>query len=224
VAAILRTCAIAVLLGCAAPSAAEPPSTAPPAPALRRLDVAGLVGWLGEHRSETGAEYYDDWTNRWYGTGVAGWYWTSHLKTELEVGITNAGESWASFRVGERGPSGYPISVLERRFQRDVTVAVTQQWQFFENAWVHPFVAAGVSVDRTRIRRDRQHTYWGPGDEVLPGGPLLSEVDVRAHALFGTGLKAYMNERAFFRADFQLAVGAEGPDQVRLRTGFGVDF
>ena len=158
------------------------------------------------------------------GTAVAGWYWTPHAKTELEVGITSEGDSWATLFDTARDPNGYPVPTIERRARRDLTIAATQQWQFFENAWVHPFVAAGVSIDRTRTRRERQASYRGPDDDVRPPGPLPTESQVRAHALFGTGLKAYVNERTFFRTDFHVAVGDHDVVQLRLRAGLGVDF
>ncbi len=216
--------AISILLGCAAPSSGQ--LAFPPAdePALRRLDIAGLAGWFGEHRDDTKASYYEDWDNRWYGTAVAGCYWTPHAKTELEVGITSEGDSWATLFDTARDPNGYPVPTIERRARRDLTIAATQQWQFFENAWVHPFVAAGVSIDRTRTRRERQASYRGPDDDVRPPGPLPTESQVRAHALFGTGLKAYVNERTFFRTDFHVAVGDHDVVHLRLRAGLGVDF
>ena len=46
----------------------------------------------------------------------------------------------------------------------------------------------------------------------------------RAHALFGTGLKAYVNERTFFRTEFHVALGDHDVVQLRLRAGLGVDF
>ena len=67
-------------------AAAQEPTSAitllPAAPS--RWDVAAHVTWLGER--STGPSFaWDRWINVASGGGIVGYYWTPHLKTELDI-------------------------------------------------------------------------------------------------------------------------------------------
>jgi hypothetical protein len=117
---------------------------------MQQVDIFGSIGWLGHRTRDTEATYAGGWNNRGlFGIGM-GWYWTDHLKTDLEVSRTNEGESWATF--GD--PRGLPIPqqfIYERRRHRDTTLSLGQVWQFGENAMAHPFVIGGVDVAWERL-------------------------------------------------------------------------
>jgi len=195
----------------AAPCQAQT-SSALPSP-LSRIDVAGNVGWLS---ANAGDEIRYD---RWFTTGAAGltagWYWTDHLKTEIEAGwsatdkrrtVVFVAQSITSYRELEIEHSGY-------RF------AVGQYYQFRRNALFHPYVGIGADVARERVS-EHQLGYQGlpPG---ITASPPRTDVDVRPFA--AVGFKAYMTPRAFFRTDLKLVVRG-GVDQALTRVGFGFDF
>ena len=205
-------------------------STAPPAAAqqtdtalrLRQVDVAGVVGWFGNRRVDDDALDYSEWNNRWTGALVAGWLWTAHLKTELELGVTSEADSWVTL-VGPPSPRG-PGFTYEERYYQDTMLAVGQTWQFNENAWVHPFVTGGLTLNRERTRRERPEQWVGPDQPPLPRERYGASTRVSPGAFFGAGLKTYVNERAFLRTDGRVELGGDGVSRVALRLGLGVDF
>src|SRR5262245_8285738 len=58
-----------------------------------RWDAAAHVTWLGERLNQP-----IDW-DRWYGVGSGGadigYYWTPHLKVELDVATSTKGETYS---------------------------------------------------------------------------------------------------------------------------------
>lgn len=211
----------------AIPAAAQAPSSpvggARAAGPLVRGDVFGLGGW--HHVQEESAEHYDDWDNGVAGiTGGVGWYWTDHLKTEVEFGATSEGRFYRSDFLVIDGRSAYgysDITVSATRF------AVSQQYQFFRNAWFHPHLSAGVELAwERRFERQAPVTLFNPPNypvEVRPAGTVGPLTTVVTRPFVGGGFKAYMTPRTFFRSDIRVG-WHEGADHVALRVGFGVDF
>jgi hypothetical protein len=190
---------------------------------LVRADVAGLAGWLHLHRP--GLDY-GEWI---HGPGLiggsAGWYWTDHLKTEIDGGVSSSAERFQSRRVEIEGQPVYYTSRL--RFSTR-SVAVGPQYQFYRNAWFHPFVGAGLALTWERTLRE-DDPVWGP-DPTSGRTRLVSErrrfpenTDLVARAYAQAGFKAYVSQRAFFRSDLRLAI-RKGVDEVAVRLGGGVDF
>ena len=189
------------------------------APPLPRADASGLLGWLGHHQSDTG-DTGDDWNNRLYAAAQAGYYWTEHLKTEVEVGITSEGSSWVSMLTDGRSASGFPAYTFETREYKDTRLSLGQTWQFLHNRWVHPFVTGGVHFDHSHLRREIQFQ----SDPLIPPTERLVEEDRwRTKPFLGTGLKMYFTPRAFTRMDLLVASGSGGQHLV-WRIGFGKDF
>jgi hypothetical protein len=185
------------------------------AQSLQRGDVTASVGWFNVHQQ--GAPDYADWYNRSVYGGVAfGYYWTDHLKTDVELGKTSAA-TFLTFEPMQR-PQGTARGLwpTEHRIDR-VKLSVTQSYQFFRNAWWHPIVGGGVDLD---FERRRTGTLPVP----FPGSDTSEEVESLEPKLVGiVGFKAYLSSRSFFRTDVKVA-GARRIDQVLWRFGVGFDF
>ena len=201
------------------------PALAQQAPPVTRADLAGYLGWLTVHTGDTEPYDSDDWHNSLFGAIGGGWYWTDHLKTELDFG---AGTKATDFRARPLPVDGFPAyEFAERTFSRRA-LGVSQQYQFYRNAWFHPHVAAGAN-----IVWERTSTYIQPVivyDDPMRGGHVLRperregpRTEVRIVPFAATGFKAYLAQRAFFRSDLRFAF-RDGLEDVLLRFGFGVDF
>jgi hypothetical protein len=179
-----------------------------------------MSGWLSHHSRDEGVDS-DDWNNRWHGGAQFGHYWTEHLKTELEVGLTSEGESWAVYPVYVSGRPGDLRFTNEARRYRDVTASVGQRWQFFRNQWVHPFVGGGIDANHARVRREF-HTF-SPGDATPPQITRFEERRWHAAIHGVAGVKVYFTTRSFVRFDGRIASGQDG-QRVVWRVGLGRDF
>jgi hypothetical protein len=193
----------------------------PPGP-VAAADVSGLFGYLG---SKKPLDEYNDWDHSLFGGGTFGWYWTDHLKTEVEAGASTRSEKHTYFseRVGTRY-----ISKESRFHFSSRRLALGQQYQFFRNATFHPYVGGGLELTWEKTEReDSLEAIFEPGiGNVQPGNPAVvhpdrTELVTRGYA--ATGFKAYASPRAFFRTDLKFAIGS-GVEEVLVRFGFGVDF
>jgi outer membrane protein W len=204
--------AVAGLLS-AAPAMAQPPAK------LTNADAVGFIGWFNADKSElTQEQYANDWYNRsLYAGAAAGWYWTDHLKTEVDVGITSRARL-SVYNVDFPGNS--PVSRNSTYRFGTSRVAVGQHYQFLRNAWVHPFIGAGVDV--TWEQTDRTDELYpvqiAPREVVYP-----RQSDVRTRPFVTAGIKGYFAERAFIRTDLKL-VFDRSVDEALFRFGIGVDF
>jgi hypothetical protein len=200
--------------------AVTPPAGAQTAPQpVSRADVTGSLGWLSVDKGELNTDRYgNDWYNRSiYGGAGFGWYWTDHWKSDIEAGISSSAEL-----------SLYTSAVIDRRTTtvnstyEFVTrrLALGQQYQFFRNAWFHPFAGAGLDLIWEQIDQT---------DDVFTPQPALSRVkhprrnEFVARPFTTFGFKAYVNPRAFFRTDLKI-VFDKGVDETLVRFGLGVDF
>jgi hypothetical protein len=200
------------------------PALAQQASPVTRADSAGYLGWLAVHTRDS-EPYDNDWHDSLFGAVSAGWYWTDHLKTELDFGAGTEAADFRAVPVVIDGSRTYAFS--ERTFSRRV-LGVSQQYQFFRNAWFHPHVAAGVNVTWERsTERIEPITIYDDvsrgGRVVRPGRSEGAQTDVTVVPFVATGFKAYLGQRGFFRSDLRVAIGDRVED-VLLRLGFGVDF
>ena len=185
-----------------------------------RLDTSGTVGWFANDRELPDGQFYDDDTqHRWVFGGDAGWYWTEHLKSEVGISATTTGSSFVLVPISPPHDRAYPYASGRRR-TREVRVVAQQIYQFGHNAWVHPYVGAGVAVvwETSRLEFD------GP-PFAMPEVSLPSEratTATRVKPVVSTGLKAYISPRAFVRGDLLLSPWTTSRD-VTLRVGIGVD-
>src|SRR3954454_6119844 len=110
---------------------------------LARGDLAGTAGWLAVNRPEF------DTYNRWHGEGFftvgAGWYWTDHLKTDVELGASTESTAYSAVTVDIGAQQHIAPSIVTFSSTR---VALTQRYQFRRNEWFHPSVGAGIDIVR----------------------------------------------------------------------------
>ena len=189
-----------------------------------RPDLSASIGWLNVDKS--GLDEYNDWYNRGVQGAVAfGWYWTPHLKTEIE--------SSASTRVefdGSRDEliNGRPAHVVSEFGFSTRRITLSQQYQFGENAWFHPHLAAGVDFNWEKASRTDQFVYfYDPLPRQPPviaqNGARTNETALHIRPLVAAGFKTYLTPRTFIRSDVRLLFG-DRIEEVLVRFGFGVDF
>jgi hypothetical protein len=191
---------------------------------IGRADVTGTVGWFSADKS--GISSYNDWYNRsGYGGAAFGWYWTDHLKTELEFGATSSAELYATRPIDIQGQRTYVSSEHEFSTRR---LVAGQQYQFFRNAWAHPHVAAGVDLTwETHEQHDQPITIFDSVSRatrvIQPAQTIGPATRLHVRPFAEIGAKLYVSSRSFFRTDLRMTLGS-GAEEALLRFGFGVDF
>jgi outer membrane protein with beta-barrel domain len=207
------------LAGCAVAAAQDPH----PAP-LARGDVHFVMGWQNLHQAQSPSS--DDWINDiFYGGLGAGWYWTDHLKTQVDFGGGTRGQQYRydpSFATSGQSGGFSRLSVNQS------SLAISQQYQFFRNQWFHPHVAGGVDIARQTTTEQYDPIFvFDPvartSRQISPARVEGPDHHIIATPFVETGFKAYMNRRAFFTSDMRL-MARHGIDQVLFRLGFGIDF
>jgi hypothetical protein len=212
--------AVAAWLVGAGLAGAQAPSQAP----VTRGDAHVVLGWQNLHQEQP--QRYDNWMNGiFYGGAGGGWYWTDHLKTQVDLG---AGTDGHQSRFEPIVVNGQPIGASSRLTVRQQSVAIAQHYQFFRNQWFHPHVGAGVDIARESTTEDYDpvlvfDSVTHVTREITPirrDGPVHRTI---ARPFADAGFKAYMTRRAFFTGDARVMV-RHGVDEVLFRFGFGVDF
>ena len=206
-----------LLIGSAAP--AQPAVE----PALPRADVQAAIGWQNLRGDGPLSN------NNWIGSialidGTAGWYWTEHLRTQVDAGIGTRGRSTRFVDASSGGRASF--QTIETEVQ-PATFAISQQYQFLHNAMFHPHVGVGALV-----RSEHLHEEFSPVRRFDPatGQSVIVEPShagdrsrTAVAALADVGFKAYVSQRGFFVTDarFTIRRRVEG---VLFRFGFGLDF
>jgi hypothetical protein len=203
-----------------------------PSSPLARTDLTASIGSFSAKRAE--ASKYNPWTHSLFASVGGGYYWTDHLKTEIDM--ASAGRAEVSGTESAGVPESPLSSIYLEHAYQGVAVSVGQSYQFGRNAQFHPFVAAGVDMERMRheIERPAQAIILYSRSPLNPqvvdvtgriAIPALTrtETAVTVSPYAAAGFKAYFTERGYFRTD--LKVGARtGIDRVIWRAGFGIDF
>lgn len=193
-------------------------------PRIVRGDLGGTAGWLSAGTTGYPPRDSKDWHSSLFGAASLGWYWTDHLKTEVDFGAGTKATAYRFRYITLDGRPNYLTS--EYTFARRV-LGISQQFQFFRNAWFHPHVAAGAHL--TWERSTERFNPVVAGDLLATRRVLVPERTEGPHTRFtirpfvATGFKAYMTRRTFFRSDLRAAFRG-GADEVILRFGFGIDF
>ena len=224
-----RHCTAVAVASCltASISAAQEPTPAVtllPASASR-WDVSAHVVWLGERRPDPSIRW-DQWFNVASGGGLVGYYWTPHLKTEFDISTSSEGERYSVEPIAIPGIT--TVLPLQRDHEFRVTTASAGViGQFFDNAWFHPFVGAGVELIREREHIETSLQFIPPRDPRAPPLPEFQPETIeryRARPYAATGFKAYVSERAFIRTDIRTSWSSDGLAALAWRSGVGIDF
>ena len=221
-----RRSVLFIALAVASPAAAQQPSLVtlnPPNPT--RWDFATQVGWVGSNQSDIAPEW-----NSWYDTASievsGGYYWTRHLKVELDLSTTAA----AGVSVQERLllSDGFPVFRPREHQFRSTSIGAGVTYQFFENAWFHPFVSAGVSAihERERVGIAQPMTFFRDPQTrvILPAADTFERTTTNVRPFAAAGFKAYVTERAFIRSDMRVSASSDRAEFVVWRAGVGFDF
>jgi hypothetical protein len=212
-----------LLLALLAQSPAVPAAPTPAGPVMRG-DVHGVIGWQNV-RNHAAPNHYNDWVNDiFYGAVGAGWYWTDHLKTQIDVGAGTRGDTYGYRDVVV---DGVPTFEASRLRTQQTSLAVGQHYQFFRNQWFHPHAGAGVDFARRSILEEYQPVtvYDNVSRTARVIAPARTEKnnDFVTRPFVETGFKAYVTRKAFFTSDARVLFRS-GFDEVLFRFGFGVDF
>lgn len=195
-----------------------------------RGDAAAYFGWFGANKSELNG--YDDWYKRvWYGGLSGGYYWTEHLKTEIDFAGTSRGEIY-EIPAPPDPATGVFSGTIDHEFStRRVTLG--QHYQFLHNAWFHPMLGGGLALTWETTERTLPPVFVrapvGPDGRLQPIRPVElerhegPETRLRTMAFAAAGFKAYVASRGFFRSDLRVMFGDRVED-VTVRFGFGFDF
>jgi hypothetical protein len=220
-----RPLAAAVWLLGAAAAGAQEPAKVP----LNRGDIHFVMGWQNLHKPQPGQPSYNDndWVNGiFYGGAGTGWYWTEHVKTQVDFG---AGTRGRQYRFENRLVNGQTIGLSSVVRMRQQNLAVAQQYQFFRNQWFHPHVAAGIDLtwETTTERAEPVILYPtqqpGPPRVLREAAVIGPDTRLRVRPFGEVGFKAYVSTRGFLRSDLRM-LARNGIDEVQVRFGFGVDF
>jgi len=207
---IARTWTLAALV--LAPSILE-------AQELPRFDLTGTVGWFVNDREEPCLISNADVNHRWVFGADFGYYWTEHLKSEVGVSATPGGDIYVVI-AGQPTPGRPAPFITGRLHVQDVRVVAQQIYQFGRNAWVHPYLGAGVIVQYETTKLSFDEIYGAPPGVALP--PAMRDVTTRVKPVFSAGLKGYVAPRTFLRGDFRASPWSESRD-FSLSIGLGVD-
>jgi hypothetical protein len=200
------------------------------AEARQSWDVGGTIGAFGNAPQEPPSSY-----DHWYFTpryaASIGKYWTDHLKTEVELAGSGEGSRYAQHFVNVPGvPADFPFGAQE--YYRLHQLSGRLVYQFFENAWMHPYVFGGAALDVERRRTEIHEQYYyashGPNVPVerilaIPSQSIGPTTTMRPAAVFGTGAKVYMTPRAYFNAT-AITSFSSASRTLSFVAGFGVDF
>ena len=194
-------------------------------------DIGASIGTFGISPQTPREAYSDDWYfDGRYAVSI-GKYWTDHIKTELEFAHSGEGSRYLQRFVDAPGvPPQYSIPGEE--YNRLQQLSGRLIYQFFHNAWVHPYVFGGVSLDINRRRTNIPPNYFYPPvtpqnrPAPIPVTPEREEgpdTSWRPAGTFGAGAKMYLTPRAFFNAAAITSLSAS-TRTWSLLAGFGIDF
>lgn len=194
-------------------------------PSLHRNDVTVSTGWTLAHYRHVSD--YAPWHGSLFGGANLGHYWTENLKTEVEAGWMSTTKSPSYEPVILNGERAY---VQGDYVFHDLKLSVSQTFQFGHNAWVHPYLGAGIDLDYLRTTEDRpsQQAYvyptnGGPSRAILIAGVHERDEAARAVGFAKGGFKMYVSDRAFVVQEFKFGF-ASGLDHMLWKTGLGIDF
>jgi hypothetical protein len=206
----------------AAPAAAQDNARSLKPATFPRWDLGGSIGALNMTNTEI-ASSRASWHQKAEFRADAGYYWTTHLKTEVALGSSNQWKDYETVPFNVPGiPNAYAYDEITRQFLF-VSPAVT--WQFRENQFMHPYVSGGVRIGLLQEHLVRQEATLRSGTLSYTVTPLGERrTDIVARPFLAGGFKSYVGRRVFARTEARLAFAQDGIRQVSAVAGIGVDF
>ena len=217
-------------------SRTAPPAAQPPSPTFQRArapkwDMDGGIGSLYQFDAESDTRnpslVQGNWQVEAYRVGL-GRYWTTHLKTEASVTMVPRG--FGTYDVETVPVAGLPqgADIFTERESTLTQMTLGGSYQFLENAFVHPFLMAGVQTGWLRVHRFRAERAFTESNGTFVVRYRALALDERytetlASALVGGGAKVYVNRRIFVRPELLCAFGG-AITETTARLGVGVDF
>ena len=184
--------------------------------ALPRVDVAAAAGWFAADRSIGRDGCCSSWSSSLFKGLSGGYYWTEHLKTEVELGAPRPTEGYTV--LSEQVAVNRFRYISEEHRVSASRVSLSQAYQFGHNSTFHPFVRGGVDIDREHDDIERRIST---GNALEDQHSTATATRVRPFA--ATGFKAYFNERAFFRGEARFTPNRDGINQMIWTAGVGID-
>jgi opacity protein-like surface antigen len=220
----LQTCTLLTLLA-TTPSSLFAQDTGSP-PRLMRGDVSGTVAWVNTNKEDLTYDRHNDWRSQGAFSLGAGWYWTDHHQTRVEVSGTTETTFYSAVPVTFVG--GQSFLPVQRSFESR-RLSVTQHYQFRRNEWVHPFLGGGVDFVREReSRKDDPVFAYDPitRQSRLVRAPVQhgAHHENSARGVLTAGVKAYMSRKVFALTDLRVSIGSRRTEDVQWRFGLGADF
>jgi opacity protein-like surface antigen len=207
-----------LVLSAAMPAAAQPLAQA--SEPVTGFDLTASIGLFSADRSERPGDCCSSssWSGSLFRGIAAGYYWTDHLKTEVEFGVPGPteGYSYSSQQLANRTF----LTFADERTYTGTKLSIAQAYQFGRNAPFHPYAFAGIDLDRERVDLERRTFSSGfPAERV----DRTSSTALRTRGFTGGGFKAYVSERAFFKGEMKIDVG-DRISQAVWQAGVGIDF
>jgi hypothetical protein len=195
------------------------------APKMAQWDADGTWEVLGVANADPASE-----RPQWNGEAIAGWrlgvgrYWTTHVKSEFGVTLIPQSDSFDYERWPVPGAPDVPY-VFTENTQQLTTFSGNLAYQFFENAFTHPYLSAGIRFDSLREHRFRNQEVQTVS-RITYTVPALDQraASVTARPFVALGSKFYFNERLFVRAELPITFGSRGVYSAGFHFGFGADF
>lgn len=191
---------------------------------VAQLDVHASVGWT--HVEHADFASYDNWDHGVsHGAVGLGWYWTDHLKTDVELNVNSRAQFYGYEALPVNGRTAYRGT---RYNVGAAALGVTQVVQFFRNAWLHPYLGLGVDLCREAVAQEIEplQAYDEAARQVVqlePARRVGPTVSYEPRPFIAAGAKAYVTQRLFMRTDLRVGVGHPARGIV-ARMGIGIDF
>jgi hypothetical protein len=223
-----RTAVVLLLSALLAPldALAEQSAATPDVLDFRKWDAGGSLGLFITGNEDFGGNPYAQTD------GAAAWnldlgrYVTTHLKADVGVMLNGTRHVYGFPASPVSGlPPGYTYAAYAQTSVHPTSLSGAVTYQFFENAYVHPYLSTGV-----RTTWQAEHTVRYPQTFIVNGvtyrvPPLDERYTARLTRPFvAGGFKSYFNERTFMRSEVLIALGPHGFSHATLRIGAGVDF
>jgi hypothetical protein len=185
----------------------------------RKWDIGTTTGLLFASSRAYGASGSYDSDPSWMLNLDAGRFLTTHVK--VDTGVMWSGTRSFYKTSFSTAPSyqttGYTLSRVQ-----PTTVSGAITYQFLENAFVHPYVSAGM---RLTFLREELETYLYSTNCCRPAlVTTVNQTSLQARPFGALGFKSYFNERWFVRSEILVGFDTKGVSHGTGRIGFGVDF